>query len=184
MKIDFGDVFASGIGFVFKQIFLLLLAIWAGCIAGAISLLAAEAAASGKFNMDSLRIIIASPMLLLSIWVIPNILLLGIAAYLFVHTEAPPYVSWGVVVGLEAVLVLAGNLGRVADGWLSLSVAWVSYVVLLGMVGTGLWFLRQWHINRWANELTMLKAENAVRRTQLKETFGTASVGNDEWTLD
>ena len=40
MKIDFGDVFASGIGFLFKQLFLFLLAIWAGCTAGAIALIA------------------------------------------------------------------------------------------------------------------------------------------------
>ena len=184
MKIDFADVFASGIGFIFKQIFLLLVAIWAGCTAGAISLIATEVVASGKLNIDSLAAVVTSPVLLLSIWIIPNILLLGVAAFLFFHTEAPLYVNWGVVVGLEAVLVIAGNLGRVADGWLSLSVAWIACVILLGMVGTGLWFLRQWHINRWANELTMLKAENAVRRTQLKEAFGTHSVGNDEWSLD
>ena len=32
------------------------------------------------------------------------------------------------------------------------------------MMITGLWFLRQWQMNRWAAEIAMLKAENATRR--------------------
>lgn len=184
MKIDFIDVFASGIGFLFKQLFLLLLAIWAGCTVGAISLIAAEVVSSGKFGSDSLAIIIASPMLLLSLWILPNVLLLGISAFWFVRSDDFPHLSWGIVAGFEALIVVLGNLKQVADTWQSLSVAWVLCVILIGMVGTGLWFLRQWQINRWACELTMLKAENAVRRSELKAAYGTESVGHDEWSLD
>lgn len=184
MKIDFGDVFASGIGFLFKQIFLFLLAIWAGCTAGAISLLAAACVNAGKFIPDALAILIASPMLLLSLWIIPNVLFLGIAGFWFARSDDRPYLSWGIVAGIEALIVVLGHLEEVSDSWLPLTVAWVVCISLMGMVGTGLWFLRQWHINRWACELTMLKAENAVRRSELKAAYGTDSVGNDEWTLD
>ena len=184
MKLDFTDVFASGIGFLFKQIFLFVLAIWAGCTAGAISLIAAECVNSGKLIPDALAILIASPGLLLSVWIIPNLLFLGIAMFWFVRSDDRPYLSWGIVAGIEALAVVLGHLKEVADSWLPLTVVWVVFISLMGMVGTGLWFLRQWQINRWAGELTMLKAENAVRRSELKATYGTESVGNDEWTLD
>ncbi len=52
------------------------------------------------------------------------------------------------------------------------------------MMGTGLWFLRQWQMNRWAGEIAALKAENAMRRAELEEKFGTKSAGADELGFD
>lgn len=184
MKIDFGDVFASGIGFLFKQLFLFLLAIWAGCTAGAIALIAGAFADSGRLIADALLVMFGSPILLLSPWILPNIIFLAFMAVWFVRSDDRPYLSWGIVAGIEALIVVAGQIEEFDGNWLAITVAGLVCLVMMGMVGTGLWFLRQWHINRWANELTMLKAENAVRRSDLKETYGTASVGNDEWSLD
>jgi hypothetical protein len=53
-------------------------------------------------------------------------------------------------------------------------------VGLVVMMATALWFFRQWQLNRWIIELEKLKAENAMRRAQLKEEFGTDSAGVDE----
>jgi hypothetical protein len=63
------------------------------------------------------------------------------------------------------------------EAWLPITVALVSCLVLIGMIGTALWFLRQWQINRWANEMAVLQAENAVRRAELTEKFGTGNPG-------
>ena len=55
---------------------------------------------------------------------------------------------------------------------------------LFVMMATGLWFFHQWQINRWAGEIAMLKAENAMRRAELEREFGTKSAGADELEFD
>ena len=42
------------------------------------------------------------------------------------------------------------------------------------MLATGLWFFRQWQINRRAGEIAMLKAENAMCRAELELGFDRA----------
>lgn len=176
MKIDFGDVFASGIGWLIKQLFLFVASIWLGCTMGGAALLAGRLADGWSFDAD---LILYSPALLLTLWLIPNVCFLGAAIYWFVRNETNTPLACGILAGVEALVAVAGKTGRL-HGWLPLSVAWVTCVVLIAMMGTGLWFLRQWQINRWAIELEGLKAENAMRRAELKEEFGTDSAGFDE----
>ncbi|MCW1924897.1 hypothetical protein OKA05_20205 [Luteolibacter arcticus] len=176
MKIDFGDVFASGIGWLLKQLFLFVASIWLGCSMGAAALLAAGLVKGWSFDAG---LLIGSPVLLLTSWLIPNVCFLGAAIYWFVRNETNTPLACGILAGVEALVSVAGQAGEI-NGWLPLTVAWVTCLVLIAMMGTGLWFLGQWQINRWALEIEELKAENAMRRAQLKEDFGTDSAGVDE----
>jgi hypothetical protein len=121
MKIDFGDVFASGIGWLLKQLFLFTASIWLSRSMGAAALIAGE---------------------------------------------------------------LAGWVGEFNGEWLPITVAWITCAVLIVMMGTGVWFLHQWQINRWAGEIAAPKAENAMRRAELEREFGTKSAGADELGFD
>ena len=184
MKIDFGDVFASGIGWLLKQIFLFAAAVWTGCTIAAAALVVGVLAEGMGFDFSDLRILLVSPVLLLTIWLIPNVCFLGAAGYWFVRTETSGYVAWSVLATVEALVCLTGTADRALDGWLPMTAAWVSCLVLLGMMGTGVWFIHQWQLNRWAREMAILKSENAMRRAELRETYGTDSEGSDEIRLD
>jgi len=176
VKIDFGDVFASGIGWLAKQLILFVASIWLGCTMGGGALAAGRLAQVRSFEGE---LLLHSPALLLTIWIIPNVCFLGAAIYWFVRNETNTPLACGILAGVEALVCVAGSTGWIY-GWLPRSVTWVTCVVLIAMLGTGLWFMRQWQLNRWAMELEELKAENAMRRAELKEQFGTDSAGVDE----
>lgn len=176
MKIDFGDVFASGLGWLLKQIALFVASIWLGCTMGAAALLASGIVRSG-WVFDA-ELLLYSPQLLLTIWIIPNVCFLGASMYWFVRNETNTPLACGIIISVEALVSLAGKATWLS--WLPQSIAWVTCVALIIMMATGLWFLRQWQLNRWAMELEELKAENAMQRAQLKEQFGTDSAGVDE----
>lgn len=181
MKIDFGDVFASGIGWLLKQLFLFTGSIWLGCSMGGTALIAGQLSAQRSADFE---LLFASPLLLLSLWLIPNLLFLAAAIYWFVRNETHTPLACGILISVEAVVAVAGWV-KVFDGeWLPVTVAWVTCVVLIVMMATGLWFFRQWQINRWAVEIAALKAENAMRRAELEEKFGTKSAGADELGFD
>ena len=176
MKIDFGDIFASGIGWLVKQLLLFLASIWLGCTIGGAALAAGRLSRGWSFDGD---LLLYSPALLLSLWIIPNVCFLGASIYWFVRSETNTPLACGILAGVEALFCVAGRAGRIS-GWIPISVTWVTCVVLIVMMATGLWFLRQWQLNRWIIELEGLKAENAMRRLELKQKFGTDSAGVDE----
>jgi hypothetical protein len=181
MKIDFGDVFASGIGWLLKQLFLFTGSIWLGCSMGAAALIAGQLSDGGRVHFE---LLFASPLLLLTLWLIPNLLFLAAAIYWFVRNETDTPMACGILISVEALIAVAGWVGALPGGWLPVTVAWITCVVLIVMMATGLWFLRQWQINRWAGEIVALKAENAMRRAELEEKFGTKSAGADEMGFD
>ena len=178
MKIDFGDVFASGIGWLLKQLFLFTASIWLGCTMGAAALIAGQLSGG---DSASFGLLLGSPALLLTLWIIPNVCFLGAAIYWFVRAETNTPLACGIIAGGEALIAVAGWVG---GDWLPITVAWLTCLVLIVMMATGLWFIRQWLINRWAGEIAMLKAENAMRRAELEEKFGTKNAGADELGFD
>jgi hypothetical protein len=181
MKIDFGDVFASGIGWLLKQLFFFTGSIWLGCSMGGAALIAGQLSGGRRADFE---LLLASPVLLLSLWLIPNLLFLAAAIYWFVRNETHTPLACGILISVEALVAVAGWVGALRGGWLPVTVAWVTCIVLIVMMATGLWFLRQWQMNRWAGEIAALKAENAMRRAELEEEFGTKSAGADELGFD
>lgn len=47
------------------------------------------------------------------------------------------------------------------DSMLPITIAWISWLVLLVMLETGVWLIRQMLTNRWARQLAMLNMENS-----------------------
>ena len=185
MKIDFGDLFASGFGLVIRQIFLFFLAIWVGCAIAAISWIAGDIVRFSRFDPRDCWIILASPLLLLSVWLLPNLIFLAITGCrLVIYSESTGFRTWAALIGGETLFSMPAVTRELRGAWPALATAWLCCLILIAMVCTALWFFHQWQINRWAGELAMLKSENAMRRAELKETYGIDSAGHDDATLD
>jgi len=179
MKIDFADIFAHGIGWLIKQIVLFIAAVWFGCaIAGAAYLIGDDMPTWSLSYGDLGSIVKISPQLLVSAWMIPNILFLSAMWYrLIVNADAFGLSSWIILIGGTSLFSMGGATALLAKNWLPLSVAWGSWLLLFTMAAAALWFFFQWQTNRWARDLLALQAENSLRRAELKAEFGTEQPG-------
>lgn len=184
MKIDFGDVFATGAGFLVKQVFLILMAIWLGCSMAAVALVAASvlgAIFGGAFDADVFWYLLASPGLLLSVWLLPNIIFLGfMVCRLLIYSESTSLRTWGWLIGMEALFCLlseGSSLFTRGEGGFAVLV----FAGLITMLVCALKFLHGWQMNRWAGELVALQAENEMRRRELKEELGVESSGAEDF---
>lgn len=172
MKIDFADAFASGIASAFLSLLIFLGGIWTGVTAGVIALGAADLAADGSLDDTDLDDFFTDPQMVLLVWVLPGTVCLAAALFRFGRIDGSGAIRWGILVGAVSGLLVWAGADEIDHGWIPMAVAWTAWALLAGMIGTGLWFLRYWQINRWAAELTMLRAENAVRRSEMEEQAG------------
>ncbi len=172
MKIDFADAFASGVASAFLSLLVFLGGIWTGVTTGAIALGAADLAGDGSLDDTELDNFFTDPQMVLLVWVLPGVLCLAAALFRFGRIDGSGVIRWGILVAAVSGGIVWGYVKEIDSGWVPVAAGWTAWVVLVGMIGTGLWFLRYWQINRWAAELTILKAENAVRRTEMEMEAG------------
>lgn len=122
-------------------------------------------------SMDFLNLVIElpgefveSPLYLINLWIVPNVGALAVAVVVLFVSESYGFGAWGIILGVESMFFMLGS-GYSHSGpsqW----IAWVSWGILLAMVETGIWLVRQMRINRWARAMAELSAENAVRRAE------------------
>lgn len=177
-EIDFKDAFSSGPGLLLRQILLFGLAVYLGCSLAACGAIAARLARNYRsFEPEDLLILPQSPALLLSLWLPLNLLFLPIMLWRVIAcSDSIGYRTWCVLVGGEALFAMAG-LGF--KGW-PLALGWFCCLMLIAMTCAALWYVHQWLLKRWASELMVIEIENAERRQELKEEFGTESAGFNE----
>ncbi|WP_367870110.1 hypothetical protein [Luteolibacter sp. Populi] len=179
-EIDFSDMLASGLGALILWVFVFFAAFWLGTTTGAAALAAGDLAEDGILNRDWFGGLFSKPREAILLWGLPGAL--GLAAFWlhFARLGGGGAIRWAVATGMFALIWVAMWVSRLDSGWFPATVAWTTCVLGIGMMATGLWFLRQWQTNRWAGELAMIRSENAARRMELKEEFGTDSAGADE----
>jgi hypothetical protein len=168
MKIDFADAFASGVASAFLSLLVFLGGIWTGVTTGAIALGAADLAGDGNLDATDLNDFFANPQVAILSWILPGVVFIAAALFRFGRIDGSGAIRWGILVAAVSGLLVWANAEEIDSGWVPLAVAWTAWTLLIGMIGTGLWFLRYWQINRWAGEMAMLKAENAARRSELE----------------
>ena len=160
MQIDLEDILASTLGRILVQAFLFASAVWVGSTLGALALVAGVCVSSWHDALLWLTRVWASPLLLFSVWLFPNVIVLAGGVGYFLVSENAGFKAWGVVVALESFFVMAGWSMDLKSAW-PIAIAWISWLVLLGMVETGVWLVRQMLANRWARQLAVLNMENA-----------------------
>lgn len=174
MKVDPVDVLVNGCGWSVASIFLVMAATVIGALTGAV------AVACGLFTD------VGVPAFWIHVADLKKELLLALAANLFLGALATPFflrsdhagaTAWGVLTGICSLVIVVAAWGEL-DGWgrFATSGAWLA---LLGMMGTGLWFFRQWQTNRWAVDMAMIQARNEAKRAELRAR-GVAVLDRDE----
>lgn len=157
------------IGSLIGRIFLFVIAMWIGSAIGTSGLIAGELINNMTWNRDFITKIISSPLLLFSSWLLLNLPFLGFSLFYFIRNEGDSYLTWGIVIGVQSLMVMAGWAHVSVHGWLPLTCAWSAWAILLTMAGTGIWLVRQFFINQWAQNLGMLRAENAQIRAERED---------------
>lgn len=164
MSYDPMDVFGGAIGSLLRQMFLFAAAVWVGCAIGAVALVAGSVAGGAVPEMAMLKFIVSSPVLLLSLWGLVNVLLVPLGLGFFIRSESAGYGAWMVVAGAESLLVVLGWEGDVAVNWMSRAAVWFAWLMTLAMAAAGVLFLRQYQMVRLARHLAAIEAENRERR--------------------
>lgn len=165
METDPEDVLMAAVGSVFGKLFLFIVAVWIGCTIGGAGILAGKAVEHGWYMHDAGRLLTA-PFLLFSSWLVLNIPFVIFYLMRFIRGDGDGYFLWGLVIGVESFAVMLGWSGDFVQGGIARTVCWFSWLVLLVMLETGIWFIRHFMISRWAHEMAMLRAENAQRRAE------------------
>lgn len=166
MDLDVEDILAGAVASVLGRLVLFIVAVWLGCCVGGAGIVAGTMAENGSWRPESLLFLWAGPLLLFSTWAFLNIPVLFFFLLRFIRNDGDSYLNLGIVIGLQALVVMLGWSADFVDGWLPLVVAWATCLLLLTMIGTGLWLVRQHLINLWARDMAMLRAENAQRRAE------------------
>lgn len=184
MAWDVEDVIGSAVASVVGRCLLFAAAVWLGSTLGSAAIVTGRIVETGSWSADDLRWIWLSPLLLLTTWALINIPCLIILLERYLRSDWDGYLLWGIVVALESLMVMAGWLGALVEGWLPALVAWAAWLTLLAMGGTGLWLIRQHFINCWARDLGILRIENSRRNAErashpLKETESSAGHSPD-----
>jgi hypothetical protein len=172
MKIDFADAFASGVASAFLSLLVFLGGLWTGVTTGVIALAAGDLAADGMLDDTALDDFFADPQVAILSWILPGAVFIAAALFRFGRIDGSGAIRWGLLVAAAAGGIVWGYVEEIDSGWVPVAVTWTAWAVEITMIGTGLWFLRYWQMNRWAGELAMLRAENAVRRTEMEEEAG------------
>ncbi|MES2921320.1 MAG: hypothetical protein V4819_07230 [Verrucomicrobiota bacterium] len=167
MQLDIEDILANAFGRIVRQCLLFASAVWIGSMVGGLALVIGIGGHSWHDALMNLNRVWASPLLLGTAWMVPNIIpLLGGLGY-FVVSESAGFKAWGVVAALESFFVMAGWAMELKDP-ISIAIAWGAWLVLLVMLETGVWLIWQMLRNRWARQLALLEMENARRRAELE----------------
>ncbi|MEK7953528.1 hypothetical protein [Luteolibacter soli] len=178
MKSGIIDIFLDAFGWVLGKTGLFALAILTGIALGALGLWAGTMSGIGTFGFRADK-----PILEHITWVgaiLPQVLLMFWAGMLFVRSEAVGAKHWGQVVAAQALLLVFCCADAMPEGLLPRMIAWSIVAVGIAGMAAGLRWLAGWVQRRGEAHLAHLEEENALRREELKEKYGTVSVGARE----
>ena len=109
MNLDIEDILVGAVASLTGRFFLMVAAIWIGSSIGAAGLVVGHMVENQTLAPhDALWLILASPLLQFSVWALLNIPFVGFMLYHFIREEGDSYLMWGIVLGVESLLAMAG----------------------------------------------------------------------------
>jgi hypothetical protein len=170
MKIDFADALIGGVTGALGGFLVFFGAIWTALTTAEFALAVGDYLHDGTFDCTMVERLATHPEAMILAWILPGLIAMAATLLRFGRIDGSGAIRWGVFVALLSLWPVGVRHGDISSAdWLPKAAVWAVWSTAIVMIGTGLWFLRYWQINRWAAELTMLRAENAVRRTAMEE---------------
>ncbi len=168
-EIDFADIFTSGLLGLVLNVLVFMTALWLGLMIGGAAMAAADLVEGGSLDLDWLAGPFRSSRSATFFWMLFGVLGLAGSYFKFSRLDSGGGILWGFLNGAIGALCLWFQLSRHSVDVLPKCAAWAVWAISLGMIGTALWFLRQWQMNRWATELIALETENAIHRAEMEQ---------------
>jgi hypothetical protein len=171
VNFDIQDVLADGLGSVFVRFLLFIVAAWLGCTLGAAAILAGQFEQTRVCGIGFSGFWIwASPLLLLSSWALLNVPFLLFFLARFIREDGDDFLTIGLVIGVQSLAVMAGWAHDFVQGWAPRAIAWSAWLIIVAMLGTGLWFARQAVTRAQLRNMARLHEENdRLRKLKIDE---------------
>ncbi|WAC19879.1 hypothetical protein OVA24_00620 [Luteolibacter sp. SL250] len=167
MSFDPLDVFGGAVGSIFKRLLYFASAVWLGCATAAVGPVVSWLVRGGSPGSGLIWSLLLAPLWLLNEWAALNFLTVAIGLAYSVRAVDPSYKGWMILAGTASLGV---KLGEGFSGkWLPLAAGWISWLVLMAMLGAGVWLLCQYFAARWAHHLMHVQAETTVRGIEREE---------------
>ena len=166
MELDVEDVVVGAFSSMLGRLVLFGMALLFACVPVGCGVVAGKMVAAMGYSSGMLEFLPFLPLFLIfNSWAILNIPFLLIYLIRFARSEGDGYVEFGIVMGVESLVVMTGCTSGFAWG-LNWVAAWIVWLLVLIMAATGIWLIRQYFMNRWAQQLGILRAENAQRNAE------------------
>ena len=167
MELDVEDVLVGAVSSMLGRLVLFGIALLSACVPVGGGLVAGRMVDEMGYSSRMLEFLPFLPLcVIFNSWAILNIPFLLIYLIRFARSEGDGYVEFGIVMGVESLVVMSAGIWGSEWGWMSMVAAWMAWLFLLIMLATGIWLIRQYFMNRWAQQLGMLRAENAQRNAE------------------
>jgi len=167
MSFDPLDVFGGVVGSLFKRFLYFLTAVWIGSATGVVALIVSWLVGGAAPDFGMFLLMCLAPLALLNGWIALNFLTVAIGLAYSVRAVDPGYKGWMILAGAASLGVKLG--WGLSGKWLPLVAGWLSWLVLLAMLGAGVWLLCQYFATRWAHHLMYVQAETVVRGIEREE---------------
>lgn len=179
MKSGIIDIFAESLGWVLGKASLFAMAVILGVGIGGLALMAGTSVGGGAFRFDSGDLPIHQYLSVVTA-ILPQVLVIFMAGFIFVKAENASANHWVTVVGLEAVAMTACFSRALPGGLLAQMAAWSVAIGGIVAVAYLIRLMEKRREKRGLDHLERLQLANAIRREELKRKYGTQSASAHE----
>ena len=165
MKLDVVDVIADAAGSLVGRVLLFGFAVWLGSALAELCLV---------LGMMMDRPIgdcwfWCSPLLTFNMWWMLNVPFVLFSLIYFIRSESAGWRAWMVVVGVEALDVMAGWAHVRIWARLPQVCSWFALAFLLVALGCGVWWVQRLFFHRRLREIDAIRAQNAQNARRREE---------------
>jgi hypothetical protein len=169
MSYDPLDVIGGALGSIIKRLLYFASAVWIGSMVGVVSSLVAYLISGGTPETGMLWAFLFAPLVMINSWIALNFLIIAVGLAYSIWATDPGYRGWMILAVASSIGVKMDAKNTFGGAWLPVTAGWVCWLVLLVMLGTGVWMVCQYFLSSWAHHFHHVQAENVGRGATREE---------------